>query len=598
MLFLGLGAMIALAGSWPVLFARAGVKTFALTFAAQFLFWSFCVWLNPFQTAGPLLGQSLHSRFFFSALFTCALATVVFARTMDDDVDAKISRVAGAVAKHSGVTSLVYLALVAFTYVAMTSPMFHAAEYRAFAADGIAEGTWNADVSPVDPAHLRQVSLSQATWKGNKALSQVEGGSLGSRFRIGEYQIQKYRDELMWIAPLEYQSATVWSSADFSPGFVMVSAEDPDREPKLVSDRKMRYLDGAYLWDNLWRHVVGSGYGTRGLMDPTFEVDDDGNPFFVYTRYDLAVGYDGAVPVGALVVDPETGAMKEYALADLPPWIDRIMPESEAVARLGWYGDYVNGWFNSVWSKRDVIKPTDSDLSLVWTDDGRACWFSGMTSTASTDNALVSIVLMDSRTGLVREYKVNGAADEEDVNGAVKSAVSNFKDWVPTPAIPENVYGQLAWIVPIVNGDGVPQRIAIVSADASKVALGENVKQALAEFRRKMSEGGERVVAGDTGTEETAQAVVERFAADVRGGNTTYLFTLAGDARVFTGTGDVSPELSLTRVGDAVTVGFLETEEATVPVQRFDNLAIATRDPVQEQRLEEIGKSLYAPQPQ
>lgn len=162
--------------------------------------------------------------------------------------------------------------------------------------------------------------------------------------------------------------------------------------------------------------------------------------------------------------------------------------------------------------------------------------------------------------------------------------------------MPENAYGHLAWIVPVTNAAGVPQRIAIVSADASKVALGENVKQALAEFRRKMSEGGERVVAGDTGTEESVAAIVDRFAADVRGGNTTYLFTLAGDARVFTGTGDVSPELSLTRVGDEVSVGFLETEEATVPVQRFENLAIVTRDPVAEKRLEEIGKSLYAPQ--
>lgn len=594
MTFIGFGALFALSGSWAVLFERMWLKAFLLTFGLQFLFWTGVVYLDPFQSVGPLGGDGLHNRLFFTSLITCVLACVVGFPTMDGHPE--FSRKAFSVAGRSGVATLLFLAVYGGTYFFTTSSILHASAYRALVADGVAEGTWSADVSPVDPAHLRQVSLKQAAWKGNKALSQVEGGSLGSRFKIGEYQIQKYRDELMWIAPLEYQSATVWSSADFSPGFVMVSAEDPDREPKLVSDRKMRYLDGAYFWDNLWRHVVGSGYGSRGLMDPTFEVDDDGNPFFVYTRYDLAIGYDGAVPVGALVVDPETGAMKEYALADLPAWIDRIMPETEAVARLEWYGAYANGWLDSVWDKTDMIKPTDSDLSLVWTDDGRACWFSGMTSTASTDHALVSIVLMDSRTGLVREYKVNGAADEEDVSGAVKSAVSNYKDWVPTPAIPENVYGNLAWIVPVVNGDGVPQRIAIVSADASKVALGENVKQALAEFRRKMSEGGERVVAGDTGTEESVQAIVDRFAADVRGGNTTYLFTLAGDARVFTGTGDVSPELSLTRVGDEVAVGFLETEEATVPVQRFENLAIVTRDPAQEKRLEEIGKSLYAPQ--
>ncbi len=599
MTFFLMGALVALAGSWPVLLARVGVPRFLSWLVGTALLWSLVAWAFPFQLIGPLGGISLHVLMGTALLVTCvrfggqAVLAAEFGGYHRDDLDGHMA--AGKIAFISVVLTVAFVGLVNFT---TTSAALHDTEYRAFVAKDIEQGVWDRDFSAIDPAHLRQVSMSQAIWKGNKALSQVEGGAIGSRFKIGEYSIQKLQGELVWIAPLEYQGFSVWQSADYTPGFVMVSAEDPNREPQLVSDRKLKYLDSAYFGDNLWRHVVTSGYLAKGLEDPTFEVDDEGNPFYVYTRYDLEIGYGGADPVGALVVNPETGEMTEYSLGELPAWIDRIMPESEAYARLTWYGGYVKGWVNSWWGERDVIAPTDADLSLVWTNDGRACWFTGMTSTKSTDQALVSVALMDSRTGRVREYRVDGAADEGDVAGAVQSAVSNYKDWVPTPPIPENVYGRLAWIVPVVNTSGVPQRIAIVSADASKVALGETVGQALAEYRRKMAESGDRVVAEDASAEASVQAIVDRFATDVRGGTTTYLFTVAGDPRVYSGTSDVSPELPLTRAGDEVMVGFLDTEETVVPVERFQNLAVTTRVSDMQRRADAIASEqpLAAPQ--
>lgn len=591
MTFISLAFPVALAGSLPALL-RGRLATFAWLFALQLVGWTAWGWLFPFQSVGPLGGAALHYGVLVAFGATAVLFGVIHAMANFR------SNGAEDIGKLAGIGSAVTLVLTIALELVTTSGMLHSSEYRAFAAEGIEEGEWGTDVSPVDPAHLRQVSYAQAVWKGNKALSQVEGGAIGSRFKIGEYHVQKLKDELVWVAPLEFQSFSVWQSAGVTPGFVMVSAEDPNREPQLVSNRKLKYLDSAYVGDNLWRHVVSNGYAFKGLDDPTFEVDDEGNPFYVYTRFEYAIGYDGAKPVGALVVDPETGGMTEYSLEELPAWIDRIVPEKEAYARLVWYGEYVNGWMNSWWGERDVVMPTDNDLSLVWTDDGRACWFTGMTSTKETDHSLVSIVLMDSRTGQVREYRVDGAADEEDVIGAVQSAVSNYKDWVPTPPIPENVYGKLAWVVPVVNTNGVPQRIAIVSADASKVALGETVKQALAEYRRKMAETGERVVAEDSGTKASVQAIVTRFAADTRGGNTTYLFTIGTSPVVFSGTSDVSPELPLTREGDEVVVEFLDTEETVAPVERFQNLAVTTRVSDMQRRADAIASEqpLAAPQ--
>lgn len=586
MYFLILGALIGLVGALPALL-RQGPRSFFAWWAVGALFWSFVCWLFPFQLVGPLGGAAPQTSVFAQLVSMAVIYALIGVFVESVGYDEKASAWL-AVAKTSAVGAVLVAVIAFIVWLGTTSGMFHSADYRAFVAENVADGEWDGDVSAIDPAHLRQVPLEMAKWKGNKALSQAEGGSLGSQFAVGEYVVQKVGTELMWVAPLEFQGFAAWEAAEVSPGYVMVSAEDPNRDPVPVLNRKMVYVESAYFGANLWRHVVLGTSVFRGLTDPTFEIDEDGNPFYVYTRYELTVGYSGLDPVGALIVNPETGEMNEYALDALPEWVDRVMPEAEAYKRLVWNGEYGRGWWNSVWGGKDIAVPTDYDLSLVWTDDGRACWFTGLTSNKSTDHALMYAVLMDSRTGSVRRYAVEGAADEADVMGAVRSAVSNFSDWVPSPPIPENVYGDLAWVVPVVTTAGVPQRIAIVNANASKVALGENVRQALAEYRRKMAEDGGRVVAEDTATEERVVAAVARFAADVRGGNSTYLFTVAGDERVFSATSDVSAELPLTRTGDTVAVGFLETEEAVVPVERFDNLGIAARVSDAQRRADEI----------
>ncbi len=51
-----------------------------------------------------------------------------------------------------------------------------------------------------------------------------------------------------WVSPIEYSSIWRWIRADFAPGYVMVSAEDPNAEAMLVDEYEMTYVPSAFFW--------------------------------------------------------------------------------------------------------------------------------------------------------------------------------------------------------------------------------------------------------------------------------------------------------------------------------------------------------------
>lgn len=463
---------------------------------------------------------------------------------------------------------------------------FRADDYRALVAENVKERDWQSDLAPVNVDHIRLVSKTQAQWIAKKTLGQSKDSAIGSRFYVGEPTIQKVGNELVWVAPLEFQGFKAWQAADTTPGYVIVSAEDPSRPGELVENRKFRYVPSAYWGDNLKRHLYENGFVFRGTTDYSFELDDEGNPFYVVTVYEPSIGYGGEVVLGVAVVNPETGAIQEYAAENAPAWIDRIIPIDFAKHRLDDYGKYVHGWWNWVWDEQDVNLPTDPKtaqvdpdaLWLTWGDDGKAYWFTGLTSSKSTDDSLVGFALMDSRTGHTRIYRLSGS-DESGVMEAVNSAVSNFKGWYATQPILYNVYGELTWVVPVVSESGIFQRVAFVRASNTHVSLGENKHVALAKYRQDLMKGDNVERPSSQSDLAHKRGHIDRYACPVVDGNTVCHLTLREDelSRIFAGTSKVSPELVVARPGDEVEIGFLETIEATVPIESFDLLNFSVR---------------------
>lgn len=471
---------------------------------------------------------------------------------------------------------------------------FYADEYKEFVAQDLSEHKWEDDFAPIDTTHLRLVERTQAIWMANKALGQAEG-ALGSRYRVGQLEIQRVKGELVWVAPLEYQGFASWQSYGHTPGYVKVSAEDPKGEAKLVTGFKFKYLESAWFGEQLNRHLFNNGYATAGLTDYTLELDDESTPHFVVTVFDRSIGNSGEKVRGVVVVNPENGDLQFHALGSVPEWIDRVIPPRFAEQRLQWHGEYINGWWNSLWAKEGVMMPTNeglyTDVWMTWGSDGKPYWFTGLSSPKKTDQSLVGFVMMDTRTGVTKKYTLSGM-DEQGVLEVVNSAVSNFNGFYATQPILYNIWGTLTWVVPVVSSEGIFQRVALVTAGKGQVALGKTKKEALREYRKLLSEDGNNVAPAAHKDAIEVSGTIDRYGCATSDGNTTCYFTMQGDlgelgGTIFTVTPEVTPEAILLNRGDGITVKVNEAGEEVTAVVELKVQGLFTRISPKQSELNE-----------
>lgn len=500
------------------------------------------------------------------------------------------------------------LVFVAFLVVVLLrgcagSGVFHASDYQALLGP-VETRNWNDDIQPVDPTHIRPVSLAQAQWLGDKVIGEAEG-SLGSRYQFGDYSIQRVRGELYWVSPLEFLGFSKWQTYDHTTGFVMVSAEDRMRKPEFFDGFKMRYMPSAFFGDNLERYVYTHGYAFHGLTEYSFEVDDNHRPWWVITVFHPTIAWWGDVVDGVIIINPETGEVlpgngQVYAPEEVPDWVDRVYPESFTEDYITYWGKYIQGWLNSWWQKENVQVPTpfggdSNNVVLIYGEDGEPKWFTGLTSASSTDQSLTGFMLVDSRTGKATQYQISGP-NEEAVLDAVNNAVSNFTGWHGTTPIPYNIYGEFTWGVPVVSANNIFQRMALVRQSSATVVLGNDVADALRNYRSALlSNGFSAAPSAQADLRTLTNVRVSRMGVEPSGDNTLYyLYFLEEPTKAFTAPSGISAELPLTQVGDRVSVSFVETQEAQAPMDSFDNkeLELTTSEPQKEldQRREEVSQ--------
>ncbi len=470
-------------------------------------------------------------------------------------------------------------------------PVWNADDYRALHRD-VEERNWQNDMSPVDITHIRVVSKEQARWLGNKVIGEAEG-SIGSRYEIGDYTVQRVRGELYWVAPLEFRGFSKWISYKHTPGFVMVSAEDRNRSPELFTSFEMRYMTSSYFGTKLRRHLYTHGWAFHGLTEYSFELNDNLQPYWVITVFHPTIQYSAPAVDVVLIVDPETGEAIFYQDDEIPNWVDRVYPEDFAEDYISWYGEFVRGWVNSWWKEENVEKPTpygmdSDDVMLIYGSDGNPYWFTGMTSSSSADQSLTGFILMNSRTGEARKYRMTGP-NEEAVLEAVQNSVSNYEGYRGTQPIPYNIYGEFTWVVPVVSAKNILQRVALVRASNATVKLGMDLRESLREYRVLLSSAGFSTAPTSSADYMSYEGLqLSRLRREVT--TTTTLYYLYFDevpGIIFTATSNVSPEITISQPGDTINIGYIETREPFLQLDVFDNLEFTIRTSAEQAKLSE-----------
>lgn len=453
--------------------------------------------------------------------------------------------------------------------ILITPGIFRSKKYNSLLGI-VNESNFKQDLNQIDISKVRLVDRNMAIKLGDKKIGQDT--ALGSKAKLGDFYIQNVNNELYWVAPLLHTGFFKWlNNKNGTPGYIMVSASNP-QDVKLVqaTNQKifLKYQPNSYFNTNLKRHIYFNGFNTIGLTDFTFEIDDNGSPYWVVTKYNKKVGYSGKDATGTIIVDAQTGEIQSYTVEDTPLWVDRIQPENIIRDQLVDWGKYKKGWINSITSQEGVLQPTEG-ISLVYGVDGNSYWYTGMTS-AGADDSTVGFMLINTRTKHANFYKQAGATEY----AAMQSAEGKVQEkrYSATFPIMYNVLGLPTYICSLKDKAGLIKLVAMISVeDYSLIGIGETPSEALRAYKSALKNSMNVKSFNSEMNSKKIKGIVTRFNSDIKNGNSYYYLTVNTTDKIFLGTHKVSEKIIITRVGDHVEIEYDESESQIVDISRFNN---------------------------
>ena len=451
-------------------------------------------------------------------------------------------------------------------------PMFRSDAYKKLLGK-VTDGKAIANhIAPISIDEIRVVDEDLAYLLGEKVLGSQP--ALGSQVELGKFCIQKVGKDLFWVAPLLHSGFFKWlNNQEGTNGYVMVSATN-ERDVKLVQNNagipiKIKYQHEAFFGSHIERHLYCNGYATVGLTDYTFEIDDNGKPFWVVTKYDKKVGFAGNDAIGIVVVDAQTGTMTNYSIKNAPQWVDRIQPINFIENQLNDWGEYVNGYWN--FSNSNKLQITEG-LTLVYGKNNKSYWYTGLTSVGKDESA-VGYVLVDTRTKETTFYKQSGAT-EIAAQGSAEGKVQEKKYKSSLP-IPYNINNIPTYVMTLKDDGGLVKMYAMVAiSDYTIVGVGNSMRETLTSFKSVYNMTGSKINASSLTNKKSLKSVITRIQNDVKNGNSFYYFTTKNYPNIFVGSSQVSNQLPLSVVGDSINLTFDIDNEEVIDVSSFENTSM------------------------
>lgn len=456
--------------------------------------------------------------------------------------------------------------------LATSLPMFRSESYRNLLGVVKDGDDLKNHIAPISLDEIRVVDESLAMLLGEKIIGSQP--SLGSQTEIGDFTIQKVNNKLYWVAPLLHTGFLKWfNNSEGTPGYVMVSATN-ERDVKLVQEIngkpiKIKYQPAAFFSSQIERYLYFNGFATIGLTEFSFEIDDQGFPYWVVSTYDKKVGFGGSDATGTLVVNAQTGEIKQYSIKDTPLWVDRIQPLHFIEEQLSDWGEYVHGYWN--WSNENKLETTEG-LTLVYGENHKSYWYTGLSSVGKEEST-VGFVLVDTKTKETTYYKQSGATEyaaQRSAEGKVQE--KGYHASLPIPYVINNIP---TYVMTLKDDGGLVKMFAMVSIkDYTIVGVGNTMRETLMAYKNVYNMADNGVDSKSITPKKNLKSIVTRISNDIKNGNSFYYFMVKDSPSIFVGSSQLSNELPVTNVGDSVQIHFDVDFEKIIDVSDFDNLSI------------------------
>lgn len=433
-----------------------------------------------------------------------------------------------------------------------SAPLFRATDYRNLITVTDNE-SFTDSVEDYSTMQIPVVDKHLAEKLGEKKLGE---DNYGSQYHVGDYYMICHNGNLYWIAPIEYNDLFKWINRPTSPGYLLINANDSD-DVQLIRE-ELLYVESAYLWDDLARANYFGNLTAWRAGNVHLELTDDGKPMFVESVYVNRLSFvEGCDVVGIIVTNPTDGTSEYFPVEQAPTWINHVQSEDVIVEQLNYWGEYVGGFWNSIFAQKDVLN-VSTGFNYVYSN-GNMYLQTGMTSIGS-DESIVGVMMVDMRTKEAKFSRIGGATEYAAAQSAI--GYEQAMRFTASDPIMINLDGIPTYFMMLKDEEGLVKRYAYVNvASYTIVASAPTRSAALTQYKSMIQLDS---------TEESTELTVEDIRQVTVGGDTYYYIKFADTEGVFVAPLAVNPALPFIKPADTLIVVYEPENDGTHTVTSLE----------------------------
>ena len=474
----------------------------------------------------------------------------------------------------------------------ISSPFFRAksyAEILSIEEDSNIDDMINEINKISDFDNIPLIDKDAARTLADKTIGDFSALGLESQFEILEADSTQinYKGAPYRVYPLQYGEVFKWITNSVMsdkyegiPGYVRVNLNT--QEAQLVTDFDIRYSTAEHFGEYLERHLRFK-YPTYLFGQMSFEIDENGKPWWVVEHIKKAVGLLGGDEVkGVILVDATTGedfyhSAEEFAKADSEiSWIDQAYDAELLVQQYNYLGKYAGGFWNSIIGQSGV-KQDSLGYSFI-ADGDDVSLYTGVTS-VTDDDSLLGFFFINQRTKEAKFYKTTGAT-EAAAQLSAQGKVSD-KGWKAAFPILLNVDGEPTYFMALKDDANIVKSYAMVNVQQYNVvaipaAENDDLASAVSEYIKGLKALSPSViididfdVSGNKPSQDTEDesgldkisGTVSDIRTTVVNGNTYFYIELDNSGVYYYVAADVADMVVLFNVGDTITVSVDKASE-------------------------------------
>lgn len=422
---------------------------------------------------------------------------------------------------------IVIMGVVYFAGSILSSPIVNAKKYQQLMS--VEKGKFTEDIQEVSYDKIPLLDKETAEILGDRKMGSMV--DMVSQFDADDIYSQiNYQGRPVRVSPLRYASPVKWlmNQKDGIPAYLMIDMANQNTE--LIKLKKgIRYSKSEYFNRNIYRHLRFA-HPTYIYGELSFELDEEGTPYWVAPVKKFNIGLFGGETVGRIVLcNAITGETKDYKISDVPEWIDKVYSPDLLVELFDYHGTLKHGFINSVLTQKDCLKSTNGYNYLVQDDD---VWmYTGVTSVTG-DRSNVGFVLSNQRTMETKYYEVEGATEEAAMESA-EGQVQNLHYSATFPLL-LNISGEPTYFVALKDDAGLVKKYAMVNVhNYQTVAIGDSVSQCEENYQGLLLSSGLKEEEKDTREVQTITGLITKIAQGVIEGNSHYYIMVEGSDEIF-----------------------------------------------------------------